>query len=412
MSLLDDHIESLKSRVVRPPAGLLPYRFIVPTARDAGGSAGDRQAGVYDQQYDWDAFFEGVALAYDGGDGAEAFRDAMRNFLHFTTSAGFTPRTLSPEKFWDFPDQMKPFLAQGCYLSSRALGDFSWLGGEPWERLKANLGYWESNRRGGHGLYMWRSALESGVDNNAASVNTPDFSIESVDVNAYLVREYEAAAAIARALGRASDSSSLVARADELRRRMNVVLWDEGDECYYNVLSVSDEPVTFIRIKSWTSLTPLWAGVAPPERARAMIERHLLDPEVFWGRFGVPSLARSEPLYSQAKRALVYVAVEGRRWEVSNWMGPVWVVANWQVMHGLIRYGYRREARELAVRIVELLERDVAATGGMHENYDAETGVGLWSPSFGSWNMLVARMIEEAETAVDPTCVDEGPGRP
>ncbi len=406
MGILAEHIEALKSRVVKPPRGLLPFRYIIPTASASPDSSGDRQAGVYEQQYDWDAFFEGVALSYDGGDRAEAFRDALCNFLQFATPAGFIPRTLSPEKFWDFPDQMKPFLAQGSYLASNATGSFEWLTRGRFDRILAYLGYWESNRMGGHGLYMWRSALESGVDNNAASVNTPDMSVESVDVNSYLVREYEAASAIARKLGRTEDEASLGARARELARRINAVLWDERDSCYYNVVSVSDEPVTFIRIKSWTSLTPLWAGVATPERAKELVERHVLDPATFWGPFGVPSLARSEPLYSQARRALVYIVVENRRWEVSNWMGPVWVVANWQVMHGLIRYGYRAEARELAEKIVSLLERDVEATGGMHENYDAETGVGLWSPRFGSWNMLAARMIEEAETGLDPTRIE------
>jgi neutral trehalase len=406
VGVLAEHIEALKSRVIRPPKGLLPYRYIIPTACESTDGSGDRQAGVYEQQYDWDAFFEGVALTYDGGDRVDAFRDAMSNFLHFVTPAGFIPRTLSPEKFWDFPDQMKPFLAQGCYLASKASGSFAWLDEYRFERILAYLGYWESNRMGGHGLYMWRSALESGVDNNAASVNTPDLSIESVDLNAYLVREYRAAAAIARELGRSRDELSLAARAVELTRRMNCVFWDDRDGCYYNVLSVSDEPVTFVRIKSWTSLTPLWAGVAPTDRARELIERHVLDEATFWGPFGIPSLARSEPLYSQARRALVYVAVEKRRWEVSNWQGPVWVIANWQVMHGMLHYGFEAEARELAGKVVALLERDVEATGGMHENYDAETGAGLWSPSFGSWNMLAAKMLEEAATGNDPARID------
>lgn len=84
------------------------------------------------------------------------------------------------------------------------------------------------------------------------------------------------------------------------------------------------------------------SGVATEARARVMIERHVLNPEAFWGPFGAPSLAR-----------------------------------------------------------------DVEETGGMHENYDAERGVGLWSPSFGSWNLLAARMVEEAETGRDPARVDE-----
>jgi putative isomerase len=404
---LAEHIESIKEHITRPPSGLLPYRFIVPTARTASVGEADRQAGVYEQQYDWDAFFEGVALAYDGGDRAEAFRDAMRNFLHFTSASGFTPRTLSPEKFWDFPDQMKPFLAQGCLVASRALGDFDWLEGDYFARIESNLTYWETNRIGGHGLFMWRSALESGVDNNAASVNTPDLSIESVDVNAYLVREYRAAALIAERLGNSRIGTTYRARAHELRRRMEAVLWDERDACYYNVYSSSDTPIDYIRVKSWTCLTPLWAEVPTRERARRLVETHVLDESTFWGSFGIPSLARSEPLYGQAKRALIFIAVENRRWEVSNWQGPVWVVANWQVMHGLLRYGFAADAVELARRLIRTLAADVESTGGMHENYDAETGVGLWSPNFGSWNLLAARMIEEAETGFDPTHLDD-----
>jgi hypothetical protein len=403
---LYDLIEKIKDRVVRRPAGLLPYSYIVPTAVPSEDPVKDRQHGVYEQQYDWDCFFEGVALSYDGAERALPFRDAMRNFLHVTTPAGFTPRTLSPEKFWDFPDQMKPFLAQGCYLSSKAVGDFTWLEGEGYEKLAANLSYWESNRRGGHGLYMWLSSMESGADNNATTVNMPDLSVESVDVNSYLVREYEAAAGIARALNRPKDAESYAERGTELARRMNVVLWDEEDGCYYDVVSVTDEPIVRIKIKSWSCLTPLWAGAAPPDRAKTLVERHVLNPEEYWGRFGIPSLARSERVYNQAKRALLYIHVEKRRWEVSNWQGPVWVIPNWQAMHGLMRYGYQAEARELANRIVGLLAADLEATGAMHENYDAETGVGLWSPNFGSWNLLAARMIEEAETGHDPTAID------
>lgn len=399
-SQLYEHIEQLKEHVVREPKGLLAHRYIIPSAPK--GETTSRQEGVYLQQYDWDSFFEGIALAYDGGDRASAFRDAMKNFLDYTTVAGFTPRTISPEKFWDFPDQMKPFLAQGCLFASRAVDDFSWLEGDYYERLLATFHYWDANRRGGHGLYMWRSSLESGVDNNATTVNTPDFYAESVDVNSYLVREYLAMSELARALGRERDAATFGRRAEELARRINVVLWDDEDECYYDVVSVSDEPFERIRIKSWTCLTPLWAGAAPEDRAKRLVERHVLDPKAFWGEYGVPSLARDERLYNQAKRATLFIDVEKRRWEVSNWQGPVWVIANWQVMHGLLRYGYRAEALELAQKITGLLARDIAENGGMHENYDAETGRGLWAENFGSWNMLAARMLEEAESGHDP----------
>lgn len=34
----------------------------------------------------------------------------------------------------------------------------------------------------------------------------------------------------------------------------------------------------------------------------------------------------------------------------------------------------------------------------MHENYHADTGAPLAAPDFISWNLLVAQMIEEAQT--------------
>lgn len=397
---LFDHIEKIKTHIVREHAGLLPFGYIVPTA--VAGDGADRQAGVYAQQYDWDMFFEGVALTYDGTDGAEAFRDALCNCLHFTTAAGYTPRTLSPEKFWDFPDRMKPFLAQGCLLAARALGDSKWLQGERYERLRSSLDYWETHRVGGHGLYMWRSALESGVDNNASTVNLPDFTVEAVDVNAYMVRELQAASRIAELLGCEDDAERFASRAIETARRMNVVLWDDVEGIYFDVMSVSDEAIERIRVKTWTCLTPLWAGVPTAERAKRLIEDHVLNEAEYWGPFGVPSLARCEFVYNQARRGIVFIPAENRRWTVSNWQGPVWFLPNWLVMHGLLRYGYNEAARSLASRVVGLLDRDVAETGGMHENYDAETGAGLWSPNFGSWNLLAAYTIPEAESSFDP----------
>lgn len=400
--LLRTHIRKLKEVVVKSPSGILPYEYLIPTNDLAHPEEKDRQKGVYVQQYDWDSFFEGVAFTYDGPDRAKRLKSAMRNFLNFTTPEGYTPRTLSPEKFWDFPDQMKPFLVQGCYLSAKATGDFSWLEGENYGKLKAFLSYYETKRMGAHGLYMWRSSLESGADNNAALVNTPDLSVEAVDVNSYLVREFEAMSRIALALSKPEEAQAYRKKAQTLADRMNHVMWDPEDACYYNVWSVTDEPIKRIRMKSWTSLTPLWAGIATPERAKLLVERHVLNPDEFWLPWGVPSLARSEPLYSTARRALVWIFVEQRRWEVSNWQGPVWVVANWQVMHGLLRYGYQREAVSLAKKISSLLENDLKSTGGMHENYDGENGHGLWSPNFGSWNMLALHMLSEAERNFDP----------
>jgi hypothetical protein len=51
---------------------------------------------------------------------------------------------------------------------------------------------------------------------------------------------------------------------------------------------------------------------------------------------------------------------------------------------------------------------DLAGNGMMHENYHADTGAPLAAPDFISWNLLVAQMLDEAQTRVfkpDPTQV-------
>jgi alpha,alpha-trehalase len=84
----------------------------------------------------------------------------------------------------------------------------------------------------------------------------------------------------------------------------------------------------------------------------------------------------------------------------SNWQGPIWPHANWMFMHALIHYGYRKAAVEVAERVTRLCLGDLARNGMMHENYHADTGAPLAAPDFISWNLLVARMIEEARTGV------------
>lgn len=69
---------------------------------------------------------------------------------------------------------------------------------------------------------------------------------------------------------------------------------------------------------------------------------------------------------------------------------------------GLLNYGFRKEAIELAQKISNLVITDIKESGGMHENYDAETGKPLAAPNFVSWNLLVGNMLEEATLKVNP----------
>jgi putative isomerase len=93
--------------------------------------------------------------------------------------------------------------------------------------------------------------------------------------------------------------------------------------------------------------------------------------------------------------------------ERGYWRGPVWVLSNYLIMHGLLHYGRKAEAAELADKTQSLLIADFQKTGGMNENYNPETGFPDASGHFVSWNLLAEHMREEAASGSDPTAIPE-----
>jgi alpha,alpha-trehalase len=366
-------IGPLKSRVIRRANGVLPYDYIVPN-------------GVYEEQWDWDAFFVGLHLiSADKADGIY-LKNWCLNFLHHTEPDGQTPGGIRP---WAGRDarlyHIKPLMGQAAYYASLALEDFGWI--EPvWDKMKACVTYRERKMTDPRtGLVKWWDSLESGADNNPALVRRYHNSVAGADVNAFMVLDYRAMALAAGRIGKRDEVDAFAARARRLSDAVNRYLWDVADATYYNYDAVDQ---ALIRCVTYSNQVPLWARLAPKDRAKAMIERYVLDPGKLWSRHGVRSLAADEPLYNNENVIKPY----------SNWQGPIWPHANWMVMHALIHYGYPDAALETAGKVTRLCLEDLARNGMMHENYHADSGAPLAAPDFISWNLLVAQMIEEART--------------
>jgi putative isomerase len=364
--------------VIKPPSGLLKYDYIVPS-------------GPFHQLFDWDAYFMGVALSYEQK--GRYLASSVRNFLEYTGApvsgkSGYVPRTIAPEGFWSLPEMCKPFLAQMTYLASESMRNYWWVK-DYYERLARSLYFWENSRRTPDGLFVWFNGDESGVDNTPAVSWEPALVSEGVDLACYMVREYRAMARIAHALEKPDDEKRYRQQANDLARLVNEKMWSEADAMYFNIDRRTGEHV---KVKAWVSFVPLWAGIAPPERAKATIERHLLEPKEFWGPFGLRTLAPEEPKYTPSK---------------GYWRGPTWVVSSYMMTHGLARYGYKDQAIEEATRVVRLLVRDLEETGGMNENYDPDTGRPAAGTNFLSWNLLAAHWLEELRTGRDPIALDE-----
>jgi putative isomerase len=368
--------DKIKEGIIKPSSGLLKHPYLVPS-------------GPYFQLFDWDSYFMGVALSFDGGPAAP-LENSVEDFLELVDQnagdSGYIPREIAPDGLWALPEMCKPFLAQAAYRASLSDGSVEWL--RPWyKKLAETLDFWENDRQTPDGFFVWYNGVESGVDNNPAVVDRPAQVTEGVDLQCYLYREYRAMALLAGKLGFDKDAKDYQRKADELSERIRDGMWSETEGMFLNINSRTGKP---IHIETWTNFVPLWAGIATPGQAKRMIEEHLLNPKELWSRYGVRSLAPGDPLYDPKD---------------GYWRGPVWVISSYLMMHGLMNYGYPRQALELAKAIEDLLVNDLEATGGMNECYNPEDGHPVAGGHFVSWDLLAEHMVEEAEEGLDPTAL-------
>ena len=366
----------VKDGILKPPSGLLKHPYLVPS-------------GPYFQLFDWDSYFMGVALSF-GGASAPPLENSVEDFLELVgqnaDDPGYIPREIAPEAFWALPEMCKPFLAQAAYRASLSAGSAEWL--RPWyKKLAETLHFWENDRQSPDGFFVWYNGVESGVDNNPAVVDRPAQVTEGVDLQCYLYREYHAMALLAGKLGFEQDAKDYQRKADGLSQKIRDGMWSETEGMFLNIDARSGKP---IHIETWTNFVPLWVGVATPGQARRMIEDHLLNPKDLWARYGIRTLAPSQPLYDPKD---------------GYWRGPVWVLSSYLMMHGLLNYGYSKQALQLAKETEELLVKDLKATGGMNECYNPDDGRPLAGGHFVSWDLLGEHIVEEAEQSLDPTAL-------
>lgn len=342
----------------------------------------------------------------------EAALGSLLCFLDCASPTGLVHRIELPYKARE-AEPAKPVMAHFARITVEAMGSKGLEMAEQHRvlpRVSAFIEYLEREYTGLHGLFITHSSRNSGFDNDILTAGMRERSVEGPDTNAFMVREYRALAALARMLGHDDQADRAEAKAEVLADRVNRLMWYEDErggmyvalEWHHGVGSLDGEIVgfrdpdgIFRPAESWSTLVPLYAGIPDETRAEKLVLR-LLDGEGYWGPHGVRTAPAHDPFYNEAPRVLLHDPRKDRRGPVSNWMGPVWVLSNYYMAHGLARYGYRDRARELATKTAQLLANDLAATGMLHENY-ADDGRGLWPRrgTFISWNVLAATLIRD-----------------
>lgn len=395
-----EHVED----ILKQPRSFIRYPFIDP------GS-------VYDGNlWDWDSYWSVYGLLQLMPHFNQELRERIvthakgniYNFFDHQLEDGYIPMMIEvgrwPEPYLNMRhkegvrmNMHKPFLCAQICLISDYTGDFGWA--EPYvQKLER---YFECYRRDYRhertGLYVWANDIMIGVDNDPATFGKAADTTASVYLNCFMIQELKSMARILKMTGSADLAEAYLKEAETLEQAVQAECWDERDGYFYTVdVDVETRKYDWfhaglgvfwnsipIRIRCWSGLIPLYTGVATKEQAKTLAAQ-AMDPSLFASPYGITTLARNEKMFNVSATI-----------NPSNWLGPIWVVANYVVFHGLLQYGFRKEAEAVCRGTLELLDRDLRKTGQLHEFYNPDTGEPVMNGGFLNWNLLALNMAAE-----------------
>ncbi len=353
--------------------------------------------------FDWDTYFAALMAAVD-------FRElAFSNAIAITsaiTERGFIPNVEASNGLKSFDRSQPPVGSMVCKLIHdrypekwflEAVYDNLLTWNRWWDRERNNQGYlsWGSDRhpRGMNGHTLQAAKWESGLDNSplfdGAVFNEEKemLDLASVGLMSLYVADCNYLAEIAAILGKSEDVKELKQRSETYSVKLQE-LWDEQSGIFRDRDLVTG---AFTPHLAPTHFYPLLAKAATQEQAERMISEHFLNPEEFYGEWMMPSIARNNPAYP----------------DNTYWRGRIWPPMNFLVYMGLRNYQFPEARRILSEKSLNLILGEWNGKRRVHENYNAETGVGddvRNSDSFYSWGGLLALipLMEEGYFPVEP----------
>jgi mannosylglycerate hydrolase MGH1-like protein len=244
----------------------------------------------------------------------------------------------------------------------------------------------------GEGLYIGTKLAaknESFMDNSPVhdeaqwNDRSRTLDCEDVGLNSLIALDAEMLGHLASALGRHEDSKAHHRCAEAHRDRVSAHFWDRSRGIFANRLWNGK----FVQSLSPASFFPLLIGAANPRQIASLL-RHLANPRMFGGKWGLPSVARNDPAF----RDNVY------------WRGRIWPILNWLVWLGLKRNGLAAAAETLRKKSHTLFTHSWQSRLAP-ENFNATTGKGLDQPDtdpFYSWTVLLPLMSLAQLIDIDP----------
>ena len=356
--------------------------------------------------FDWDTFFAATMASLGSRD--LAYADAMET-LRESTDQGFVPNYARSGN-WKSSDRSEPPVGARTILDLyRKFGD-RWFLSQAYPELLRWNEWWPAHREI-EGYLTWGSddgneprnlddttvgtragaILESGLDNSPmyddAAFDSRTHLLQFADVGlmSLYIDDCESLALIADLLDHPQQAARLRDRGTRYRAKL-LTLWDAESGIFLNKDLRTGESSHRL---SPTNFYPLLAHAATPAQAQAMVSRHLLNPQEFWGPWVIPSIARNDPAYK----------------DQDYWRGRIWGPMNYLVYLGLRNYDLPEVTTSLAGKSYALFSKEWLEHGHVHENYNSELGTGddvANSDRFYHWGALLGLIKYLDQTSPAP----------
>jgi len=363
--------------------GLTPYPYMASAAF------------MYPTQFFWDEFYHSILLSN--------LRDPqlpyqfMKNFAAAQAPDGGMPGSLSPTTG---PAQyLKQVSEHGSYdMQPLVLGvTLQYLKNKPgWPREKLEDMYrvynqyidwlYKNKDQDGNGLVEYTNSYHSGTDDSPRFDNVyPKGNhigqmqpVESVEENVWLSLMHFNLSEMASLLGDTTAARKHEIKALQLEEKIEKTFWNEKEGFYYDINTITHEQ---IKVKTAFGFMAMFLKHADKQRIDRLIQEHLLNPAEFWINYPVPSVAASEPTFTQE----------------TMWRGPAWPNVNWLICLALEQQGHKDIAKQLALKTVKMVGPQYQGnkcTRGprFNEWFNPVTGQALGNENI-SWSCTVADLI-------------------
>lgn len=215
-------------------------------------------------------------------------------------------------KFW-FSEGAEPrryssWVADAIYAHCTVSGEFE-IAEEIYEGLKANYAEWEKEHLRENKLFYQiddRDGMEFSISGNGLRPT----------INSYMYGDLKAIEKIAKRLGKKEDEELYGSKAEELKKLINTMLWDE-DAVFYKNLAEKDG-YTLADVREQIGYIPWYFNIPDEEKSEAW--KYLFDEEYFAAPYGPTSAERNHPDFMKSFD------------HECLWNGPSWPFATTQTL--------------------------------------------------------------------------------